>query len=308
MHISCRTIAGSCSCVLYVYLAEICPAEKRPFFNSLMSMFIGVGNIVESSMALVFDWHTISLILAVAAAAICASMFFVSESPMWLRAHDRVVEAEAAEQWFGLDPSRDAGDACGDGVDAFALHDGPHWWSMYARPVVWKPTLITLGFFVCETCSGVLILMFYTTTVLRDCRVTRDNGAVTVLLYSTRVVSSVIYASLHWVRRKTLAVVSCAGMTASLLVIVVYMKVYEDVEHPPYGLVPIVAFAVYVFAAQIGILPMPKSLCGEVFPMAVKGTCARHVFFVVAVFFPYFRLVAVFFVSGDQPPRVYTDS
>lgn len=275
-------IAGSCTCVLYVYLAEICPAPQRPFFNSMMSVFIGVGNITENVMAMYFSWNTICLVLGTASATICASLFFVPESPLWLRTHGRIAEAEAAERWFGVDVVRDvAGEpdavVLSEPAAAELTEPGDRDRRRWTRPAVWKPTLIALAFFMCETCSGVMVLMFYSASVLHDCRVTWDSGAVTVFLFSTRAVSCVVYASLHWVRRKALATASCSGMAASLLVIIAYVTVFAGVERPPLGFVPVAAFATYVFSAQIGVLPMPWSLCGEIFPMDVKGAYTmRH--------------------------------
>lgn len=248
----------------------------------MMSVFIGMGNISENIMAMFLSWNTICLVLGTASATICASLFVVPESPLWLRTNGRIAEAEAAERWFGVDVVRDVAgepDAVVPSEPTAAVPseqaDGNHG-RRWTRPAVWKPTLIALGFFMCETCSGVMVLMFYSESVLHDCRVTWDSGAVTVFLFSTRAVSCVVYASLHWVRRKTLATASCTGMAASLLVVIAYVTVFDGVERPHLGFVPVTAFATYVFSAQIGVLPMPWSLCGEIFPMDVKGTCHRH--------------------------------
>lgn len=269
---------------MYLYLAEICSADQRPFFNSMMSVFVGIGTIVESSLAVFFHWHTVSTLLAVACSAGFVSLFFVPEPPIWLRSQNRIDEAERAERWFGMDRVRENGTEVATAtVAAGAANEnsnaaGPdRRWSVYAHPTVWKPALITLGFFVCQQCSGLYVLLFYSADVLRDCKVPWDGNTVTVFLFGTRVISSVIYAALHRVKRKILAVASCVGMATSLATIVVYTKLYESVEQPPFGTL-IGAFIVFVFSGQIGLLPMPWTLCGEVFPIAVKGTYKRRTY------------------------------
>lgn len=267
---------------MYLYLAEICSADQRPFFNSMMSVFVGIGTIVESSLAVFFHWHTVSIVLVVACLVGFVSLVFVPEPPAWLRDQNRIDEAERAERWFGMNCVREnstvvtaatvAGAVTPSAANEGSNAAGPgRRWSVYAHPTVWKPALIALGFFVCQQCSGLYVLLFYSADVLRDCKVPWDGNAVAVFLFGTRVISSVIYAALHRVKRKILAVASCVGMATSLATIVVYTKLYEAVDQPPFSIL-IGAFVVFVFSGQIGLLPMPWTLCGEVFPMAVKGT------------------------------------
>ncbi|VVC29775.1 Hypothetical protein CINCED_3A008222 [Cinara cedri] len=281
-------VLGSGSCV-YVYIAEICPAEQRPFFSAMVSVFMGFGNIMESSLAVFFHWHTVSIVLAAASSVGCALLFLVPEPPVWLRNRNQIDAAERSERWwFGADsgektkviafelvntvvlPAAAAPPEENPGAAA-AAGDG-QWWSVYARPIVWKPALITLGFFICQQCSGFYVMLFYSVDVLRDFKVPWDGVTVSVYLFGTRVISSVVYACLHRVKRKTLAVASCIGMAASLATIIVYAKSFDGADRPPFGTVLTLAFVVYVFSGQIGMLPMPWILCGEVFPMAVKGT------------------------------------
>lgn len=268
-----RTGSGS-SCA-YLYLAEVCPTEHRPLFFSVVTIFVGVGMMAECLMAMFFHWQTVSVILFVMSVIGCGSLFLVPETPMWLRKHGRVREAEAAEKWLGED--RLSAAAAGT-VAAAAYADNPvdvavSNWRALMEPIVWKPVLLTVAFFVCQQGSGFYVLLFYSMDVLKDSRVQWDGLTITVLLSAGRVVGSLVFSVLHHVRRKTLTVVSGTGMALSLTVIVGYMRMYRDVTDPPMEIVQILAFIAYVFFALLAMLPLPWTLCGEVFPMSVKGAC-----------------------------------
>jgi len=79
------------------------------------------------------------------------------------------------------------------------------------------------------------------------------------------------FAAMHRVKRRTLVMLSGVCMAGALLIIVTYMKAFDGVQDPPFAMTLIIAFLMYMFFALLAILPMPWILCGEVFPMAVKG-------------------------------------
>ncbi|XP_025191083.1 facilitated trehalose transporter Tret1-like [Melanaphis sacchari] len=303
------TTFGSGSCV-FLYVGEVSPTEYRPLYMSLVTVFVGMGMMFECVMALYFHWKTVSLIMFVISAVNIAAMFLVPESPVWLRAHGRTREAEAAEAWLGMEqPAATAvpapvtalavnGDehmCAADGAPAAGKSTAAAYWTRFTGPTVWKPTLITTLFFICQQGSGFYVLLFYSVDVLRDCRVQWDGVTVTAFLSLSRVIGSVVYSLLHHVQRKTMVVVSGGGMGLSLTVIIVYMHLYNDMASPPYGAVLIVAFTAYVFFALLAMLPMPWAICGEVFPMAVKGvmggivqSCGYELMFLIIKIYPAF--------------------
>jgi len=265
-----------------LYLAEVCPTEYRHLYFSVVTIFVGLGMMAVCVLSMLFHWQTLSLIMFAASAANCVSLFLLPETPMWLRNHGRCREADAAEAWLGVEPA--AAVTVPAPVTAMSVNgdDRPHdvggaggpataYLTLFAGPEVWKPTLITILFFACQQLSGFYVLLFYSLDVLRDCRVQWDGLTVTAFLSLSRVVGSVVYAMLHHVPRRTLVVVSGGGMALSLAIVIVYMQLYRDVASPPFGAVLVVAFIAYVFFGLIAMAPLPWTICGEVFPMAVKG-------------------------------------
>ncbi|KAE9543996.1 hypothetical protein AGLY_001685 [Aphis glycines] len=278
------TAFGSGSCV-YLYVGEVAPTKYRPLYLSLVTIFVGLGMMSVSVISMFFEWHTVSLILFVFSTVNCSAMFLVPESYVWLRANGRTREAAAAEAWLGIEPAAAIavpvpapvtalavnGDEHMGGADGAGKPESVAYWRKFTGPTVWKPTLITTLFFICQQGSGFYLLLFYSVDVLNSCRVQWDGITVTAFLSLARLFGSVVYSMLHHVHRKTLVMVSGGGMGLSLTTIIVYMHLYDDTVDPPYGEVLIVAFIVYVFFALLAMLPMPWTICGEVFPMSVKG-------------------------------------
>lgn len=245
---------------------------------------MGIGMLVMSVLSMYFHWRTISAVFCVMSMANFLVLFWVPESPTWLRTKGRKERADRVDKWFDMQQHNSAVVSSvnvidtGDGCDEIASKP---YWSLYIQPTVWKPTLIVILFFVLQQGSGVYVLLCYSMDVIKECRIPWDSVTVSVFLSVSRVVGAVCFASLHRVRRRTLLVISSACMTASLFVVLVYMRIFRNVENPPYPVTPVVAFVVFLFFSMLGIIPMPWSLCGEVFPIAVSGkyfkTITNHI-------------------------------
>jgi SP family facilitated glucose transporter-like MFS transporter 8 len=238
------------------------------------TIFVGVGMMSEFIFAMFFHWQTVSMILFVISVIGCGSLFLLPETPMWLRKQGRIREAEAAKKWLCEDRTAAATvvaantiAAADDVVDVTRTG-----WRLVTEPIVWKPMLLTFTFFVCQQGSGFYVLLFYSVDMLKDSHVQWDGFTVTVFLSVARVVGSLVFSMLHHVRRKTLTVVSGCGMALSLVVIVSYIHMYRDVTDPPYGILQIFAFIMYMFFALLAMLPLPWIICGEIFPMSIKGS------------------------------------
>jgi len=249
---------------------------------------VGLGMMAECILAMYCRWQTISGIMLAVTVVNFLTLFMVPEPPIWLRAKGRAAEADEVDRWLDLGNMTPASDASADVVEQSAVatevDDNMHatlaaptslspspYWSLFLRRNVWLPTVITLTFFVCQQCSGVYVLLFYSMDVVRDCKMPWDSNTVSLFLSMARVIGVLGFAAMHRVARRTLVMISGGCMAISLLTVVAYMKAFAGVQDPPFEMTLIVAFVMFMFFALLGILPMPWVLCGEVFPMEVKG-------------------------------------
>lgn len=231
------------------------------------------------------SWQTVSLIFAMMAAVGLLLLFVLPESPVWLRAHGRVSEAESAEQWFGLSGETSAAtDDAGRGSMATTADTRPQdtpltFWSSYTRRTVWVPALIMFGLCACQQGCGLFVMVNYSADVLRGFQVYCARFDVNVILSVSRLMGNVMFILMHNVKRKTMATTSFAGMAVSLMVVVGYAKIFPYAGRPFGQLVGIVAFVAYTFFALLGALQFPWTLSSELFPSDVTGTYIRSVQF-----------------------------
>lgn len=276
------------SACTFLYISELSPANLRSLYITLAPLAVGLGMMAESILAMYFRWQTISGIIFVVSVINCLTLFMVPEPPMWLRARGRVAEADEVDRWLNLGHMPKASDASADVVEQSAvatemddsMHATPEaptalssslYWSLFLQRNVWLPTIVTLIFFVCQQFSGVYVLMFYSADVLRGCKMQWDSNTVSLFLSLARVIGVLGFAAMHRFGRRTLVMISGGCMAISLLTVIVYMRVFVGVQDPPFEMLIIISFGMYMFFALLGILQIPWILCGEVFPMAVKG-------------------------------------
>lgn len=285
---------------MFLYISETTPADLRPLYITLVPLSVGLGMIVESILAMYFRSQTISSIIFVVNVVNFFTLFMVPEPSMWLRAKGRSTEADKVDRWLDL---RNISHASAPVVEraavSMAVNTNAHaspvtlkhssalssspYWSLFLRRNVWLPMMVTLMFFVCQQGSGVYVLLLYSTDVVRDCKMPWDSNTVSLLLAIARLIGVLIFASMHRIARRTLVMISGGCMGVSLLIVVAYMKVFAGVQDPPFQITLIIAFLFYMLFALLGILPMPWVLCGEVFPMEVKGNNNRDKLNIVIV-------------------------
>ncbi|KAF0753479.1 facilitated trehalose transporter Tret1-like [Aphis craccivora] len=274
--------------VIYVYIAETSPTDSRPFFLLIYTLFVGLGLMTSAILGALFHWRTVAAVYAVMCAVGFVAPFFVPSTPMWLRARGRDAEARKVEQWFGfeldriddlptLPPPPCAAAAMAtlsraDSTVGAIVETNKSCWATYTGPTVWKPTLAALAFFCCQQASGFYVLLFYSVDVMRDCRVSIDGMTAAVYLCAARLTGTVVSLVFQSAPKRTLTAFSGLGMCASMSTVVGYLYAYGDAADPPAADLLIVPFLSYVFFAMFAVLPLPFSVCGEMFPMAVKGT------------------------------------
>ncbi|XP_025202612.1 facilitated trehalose transporter Tret1-like [Melanaphis sacchari] len=274
--------------VIYVYIAETSPTDSRPFFLLIYTLYVGLGLMTSAILGVLFHWRTVAAVYAAMCAVGFVAPFFVPSTPMWLRSRGRDEEARKVERWFGFEPDRIddlptlppppcaaaamATLSRADSTVGAVVETNASCWATYTGPTVWKPALAALAFFFCQQASGFYVLLFYSVDVMRDCRMSTDGMTAAVYLCAARLAGTVVSLVFQSTAKRTLTAFSGLGMCASMSIVVGYLYAYSGVPDPPATDLLIVPFLFYVFFAMFAVLPLPWSVCGEMFPMAVKGT------------------------------------
>lgn len=295
--------------MIYVYVAETSPMNSRSFYLLIYTLFVSLGVSASAALGAFFHWRIVAAVFSVSCVVGMLAPFLIPATPMWLRSKGRADEARKAEQWFGVElprtddlptlpppPCASAAIATLNRVDSTVgaiIENSPNCWAAYSGPTVWKPTLAALAFFCCQQGSGFYVLLFYSVDVLRDFRVPVDCVTAPIFLSVARLTGTVISLMFQSVPKRRLTAISAVGMCASLSAVVGYEYAYRGVENPPFGNLLLGAFLSYVFFAMFAVLPLPWSVCGEMFPMAIKGTmnsilysCGYELMFVTIKVYP----------------------
>lgn len=282
-----------------MYVAETSPTNSRPFYLMIYTLFVGLGLMTAAALGMMFHWRVVAAVFCVSCAVGFVVPFFVPATPMWLRSRGRHDEAARAERWFGFALPRPVATMRVATVLQTAVAqttaaepDGGRW-AAFVGPTVWKPAVLALGFFVCQQTSGFYVLLFYSVDVLRDCRVPVNGMTAAVYLSAARLTGTAFSLLFRSVPKKTLTVISGLGMFGALTTVAGYLYAFRGVADPPGNRLLVAAFLLYVFFAMFAVLPLPWSLCGEIFPMAVKGTmngllysCGYELMFVAIKVYP----------------------
>lgn len=251
-------------------------------YFSLIAICSSTGMILESILAIYYHWKTISAIMTILCIINFLTLFFVPEPSIWLRTKGKIEQADKVDKWFDLKQIHDVNTAKSsvnttNEVDnrhfdkTSDTKDIPPYWLLFIQPSVWKPTLILLLFYICQQGTGLYVLLFYTMDVLREFRIPYSSNTISIVLSVSRLLGSLSFSILHWCKKRTLVMISGGFTAGCLIVIVIHTKMFKNVENPPYMMVLLLAFILYMFFALLGILTMPWILSGELYPIATKG-------------------------------------
>lgn len=139
---------------------------------------------------------------------------------------------------------------------------------IFLLPEFNRPLLVLGVFFTTMQLSGSNPIAFYTINILREVLKDSFNPYTSMLIMdAVRVVSAILGCfGLRYMKRRTLMVISCSGSILSLLTLSLYS--WFDINQAG---IAVAALVGYILFSNVGLLPLPYSMSGELFAQSCRG-------------------------------------
>lgn len=153
-----------------------------------------------------------------------------------------------------------------------------------SSPVVYKPFIILIFFFIFQEGSGIYIFLFYSIQIFKEFGTDYDENLISVSLGVFRFLMAIIGAFLmSRIGRRGLGMFSGTCMSISMLVVCIYEFLSDSMGHP-YHVIPFVCVLFHVGFSMTGFLQLPWILTSELFPISHRGLLSGIVSSIAYVF------------------------
>ncbi|XP_023328360.1 facilitated trehalose transporter Tret1 [Eurytemora carolleeae] len=87
-----------------IYISEITHPSLRGRMGCIPSLLLALGVLLGYAVGAATPWHHLALISLAPPAILILGMFFLPETPVWLKRNGKTELAEKASLWFNLEP------------------------------------------------------------------------------------------------------------------------------------------------------------------------------------------------------------
>lgn len=270
-----RLLTGLCTGLLgppsAVYIAEVMEQRYRGAALAMISFSVSAGILFVHAMGTFLGWRLVSALCSVVPFAGYALIWFTPESPVWLRDNGRPEAAERAARRL----TTAAAAATPSPRPPSAGHK-PSARQCFGRPSFLGPLAVLSAFFFVQQFSGVNAVAFYSVTLLKRVSPDLNEYHCTMALDVIRLAVSVLACGLtKRYGRRSLAVFSAVGTCAALLCLAASVSdtgvpanaavaIHAVPARTTAGLTPVLSIVAYMVFVNIGLVPLPWIMSGEV--------------------------------------------
>lgn len=209
-------------------------------------------------------------------ATIC--IFFIPESPSWLVAKNRIDDAEKSLKFIRDQRQVDdnsCSSECRDEIDGLIektrsinSRATETFLEKFQQPELYKPLLIMIVFFAFQQLSGIFVIIIYAVKFSRDAGIAIDPFLCAVYIGVVRMVGTLLIGVvMDRFGRRIPAMFSGISMGICMFGIAAY------INWPIASLnwLPLMFILSYIFTSSLGLLTIPFTMLGEIFPQRYRG-------------------------------------
>lgn len=261
-----------------VFVGEITTPIYRGFFLASLSLAIATGVFLSHLFGTFLHWRYTSLICGTFPLIGFIVLLSAPESPSWLLSKNRVEECIDNFYWYrgnNLQTKIELEKMVYDQRNNFkSVYKFKALKENLTKPEFWKPLCIMVTFFIITQLTGVNVICAYTTTMMKPL----INGGISeyaamLAVDILRCISLAIACLLLRTRgRRPMAIISGCLTSLSLISLSLHLYLFRvgKIEKIS-SIVSLGLMATYIIVSNIGIIPLPWNMVGELFPTATRG-------------------------------------
>lgn len=262
-----------------VYASEVMlPPSHRSIVLTFISPAFYSGMALTYFVGYFLAWQQEAICMSALGALSFLLVFAIPESPSWLLSKNKIKETTRSLQWLTNDSINvDEELANLKGADVCKLEETHKTKESFFQSTMdtgaWKPLLIIMLFIFCQQFSGYKILVFYTVSFYESFGTEIDSYLSSIIFAVITVFSSLLLAIvINLVNRKTLMMVSGAGVCVLCSITAAHLYFFRNEENRPVFWLPIVCIWINVVFSTFGLNTLTWIMAGELFPRKVRGT------------------------------------
>lgn len=256
------------------YIAEICTFTHRGPLLMVEEPMFGLGAVFCNVVVHWFGWKSAAFYFLAFSVLCFFLLSIVPESPNWLVGNGQVEKAVEV-----LSKIRKTENEVKCEILEMEIHyelvkairkDIPS--TVLDLLGCWRPFCILIGLFLLEQFSGYNILVSYTVNFFKELNLPFDS-ALAAIIYSTVGFLGCFMApmaAVYFGRKMSLAV-SGFGMAIFVALVAVYEMIYYNAEDKPYYWIALTGIFLYCLFGSFGVMTLPFTMSGELFPSHVSG-------------------------------------
>jgi sugar porter (SP) family MFS transporter len=265
---------GFTSVTAPVYVSELAPPQSRGMLIGLyqfaLTCGIALADLAGYWLAGEHAWRWMFGLGAIPAVFFLLLVLTVPESPRWLVAHDKLVQAQAVLRSYADEAAAQL--MLADIRASLKITVEKRWRALWT-PTVRKALLVAVGFTVLQQVTGINTIIYYGPQIFALAGIGSDKNAIfaTLLVAVVNVLATIIALVLvDRVGRKPLLYWGVSGMTVSLLVLA-YAFHNQAALGSSLGIIATACLMVYITCFAFSMGPIAWIIVAEVFPLRLRG-------------------------------------
>ncbi|XP_076235998.1 facilitated trehalose transporter Tret1 isoform X2 [Calliopsis andreniformis] len=283
-----------------MYVTEVADIKIRGAVGTLIAVNVFTGSLLTCSIGPWVSFHTLVWILLTIPIIFVLCFMWFPESPYFLIARGRRVEACKSLLFFkNIQDSNETKKELNLILRGMSREDADkgrlttnstqsmdmskQTWRVRLRMLLLRSNVkalsIVIGLVAAQQLSGNFSTMQYLQVLFNKADVGIDSNAATIVVLGVGLISgSLATATVEGAGRRLLLIVSTLGSAITLAILAVYLMLdAKEVDVSAVNLLPIIDVIIFQVAYQIGLGTLTNALIGELFATEVKGVAGAIV-------------------------------